>query len=193
MSRQIGVFGGTFDPIHCGHLAAAKAAAQALELDLVVFVPAGDPYHRAPPKASGADRLAMIKAAIAGEPTFVVSRVDLDRAGPTFTIDTLRDLRREFVDASFVLLLGSDALKALPTWRDPAGIAALAQIAAFARPGEALLDPGTDSEVILLPMAPLQVSATMVREAVAHGKSVVDLVPAEVAALIAERHLYEVR
>jgi nicotinate-nucleotide adenylyltransferase len=192
MARRVGVFGGTFDPIHLGHLAAARAAAEALALDLVVFVPAGDPYHRDEPQAKGADRLAMLEAAVQDDPLFRVSRVDLDRPGPTYTVDTLRDLQREFPDARLVLLLGSDALTALPTWRAPEEILTLAEVAGFARPGEALLAPGMDADVTLLPMEPLPISATLVRGAIARGEALDALVPKSVIAVIADRRLYEV-
>ena len=196
--RRIGVYGGTFDPVHRGHLAAAGAARDALDLDLVLFVPAGDPYHRDPPEASGADRLAMLEAAIADEPRFAVSAVDVERVGPTYTIDTLRDVHARHPDAELVLLLGSDALSALPGWREPGAILELASVCAFAHPGDALVPPtlalpGLADRIVLLPVDPLPVTATAVRASVAAGAPLDGLVSPPVAAYIAEHRLYGAR
>lgn len=189
-ARRIGVYGGTFDPVHLGHLAAAHAALTACALDRVVFVPAGDPYHRSAPHASARDRLAMLEAATIGEPRFSVSVVDIDRPGPTYTIDTLRDLHAQDPDAQLVLLLGSDALAALPTWRDPEGILAMASVCAFAHPGDPLTRPPLDGDIVLLPVEPLPITATAVRAAIAASAPTTALLPPAVAALIAERGLY---
>lgn len=190
MPARIGVLGGTFDPVHLGHLAAARAAAAALELDRVILVPAGDPYHRDAPVASGEDRLAMIDAAIADDALLATSRVDLDRAGPTYTIDMLRDLRAVHPNDELVLLLGSDALAALPAWREPRAITELATIAAFARPGQELQRPDLPGAFVLLPFEPLPISSTQVRAAIADGRPIDGLVPTPVAAIIRERRLY---
>lgn len=190
MPPRIGVLGGTFDPVHRGHLAAALAAADALQLDRVILVPAGDPYHRDAPAASGEDRLAMLEAAIADEPRLATSRVDLDREGPTYTVDTLRDLHAEHPDAELVLLLGSDALVALPGWHDPQAITALATIAGFARPGQELARPDLPGALVLLPFEPLPVSSTLVRAAIAEGRELDGLVPPQVAEIIRGRRLY---
>jgi nicotinate-nucleotide adenylyltransferase len=120
--RRIGILGGSFDPVHLGHLHAARAAAAAFELDRVVFVPAAESPHKPGVRmASGAQRTAMIELAIAGEPAFSVSPIELDRGGPSFTIDTVRDLPRaigEREDCALYLIIGSDNVALLPTWRE---------------------------------------------------------------------------
>lgn len=196
---HIGVLGGTFDPIHLGHLGAADAVRVARSLDLVVFVPTGRPWHRGEaPQASAEDRLAMVEAALADRPEFLVSRVDVDRDGPTYTVDTLRDLRQWFAGAypqdaaDWTLITGADALMQMHEWRAPQEIAQLAHIVGVTRPGHAIGTPlglpaGSWSRVEI---PGIDVSATEVRRRVARGEAIADLVPAPVVQYIAEHGLY---
>src|SRR5262245_10708221 len=130
---RVGVFGGTFDPVHVGHLAIANAALEELALDRLLFVPAHrSPLKQGDPIASARDRVAMLEASIAGEPRFRVSRVELDREGPSYTVDTLEQLGGE---GDLFLVVGSDAYADLARWKDPDRIRALATIVVAARPG----------------------------------------------------------
>lgn len=115
MTRRIGVFGGTFDPPHIGHSIAATAAAEACDLELVLWVPTGESYHKAL-SSPAATRVSLVRAAIAGDPRFALSEVDVRRAGPTFSIDTVLDLESEYPDAEFTLILGDEAWRNVPNW-----------------------------------------------------------------------------
>ncbi|MCS6800694.1 MAG: nicotinate-nucleotide adenylyltransferase [Chloroflexota bacterium] len=196
---RLGVLGGTFDPVHLGHLIVAESAREAAQLDRVLFVPAGQPWHRGErPHASAADRLAMVERAIAGNPAFAVSRVDIDRPGPTYTVDTLEALRRQYPDAALILLLGQDALAQFASWREPARIAQLGEIVAFARPGAPPIDlaalhpaiPDAPLRVRFLDSPQIGISATMIRARVQAGHSIRYLTPDPVVAYIAQRRLY---
>src|SRR5687768_9638845 len=136
---RLGVMGGSFDPIHLGHLIMAEAAREALNLNLVLFVPtAVQPLKQDCPATAPQHRAAMIELAIEGNSCFRLSRVDLDRPGPSYTVDTLRLLHEEYAHASFWFVLGADALQSLPRWRDPQGILALTRLAVVRRPDAAL-------------------------------------------------------
>jgi nicotinate (nicotinamide) nucleotide adenylyltransferase len=133
---RIGVFGGTFDPPHVGHLALAEWAREALRLDRVLFVPAGRPPHKGRRVLTPvAHRVAMTRLAVRGQRAFVVSALEARRNGPSFTVDTLRALRKREPGARIFLLMGADSLAEFPTWRDPAGILGFATLAVAARPG----------------------------------------------------------
>ena len=134
--RRIGVFGGTFDPPHLGHLALAEWAWARLRLDRVLFVPAGAPPHKRGRRLSDpAHRLAMVRLAVRGNPAFAVSDLEALRTGPSYTVDTLRALRARHPGARLFLLMGADSLSEFPTWREPAAIARLATLVVAARPG----------------------------------------------------------
>lgn len=186
--------GGTFDPIHLGHLRAAENAREALGLDLVAFVPAGVPPHRESPSASARDRFVMVCLATAGHPHFVASDRELERQGPSYTVDTLRALREEHPHDTLVLLVGSDAFAALPSWREPERIRELAQVAVVSRPGAhpQALPPGAGSIPIEHVDGPgLDISSSRVRRRIAEGRSIRYLVPEAVADYIAKRALYQ--
>ena len=197
-ARRIGVLGGTFDPIHRGHLVAADEAARRLHLDEVVFAPSGESWHKSTTAAArSADRLAMVQAAIADDPRFRVTTVDIDRGGPTFTVDTLTDLQAEDArahpqdPAEWVFIAGADALAGFATWRDPEGILERAEVVAVTRPGHAMRIPEPfDQHVTRIEIPALDVSSSEIRRRVAAGESIDDLVPAGVAEIIAERGLY---
>lgn len=140
--RPLGVFGGTFDPIHSGHLRAAFELAEILDLERVLFVPAGDPPHREPPRVSAGLRLAMLRAAIEDEPRFAVDERELTRPGPSYTVLTLEELRREHGARPIVLLMGMDAFAGLAGWHRWEELAGLAHLAVAYRPGAALPSSG---------------------------------------------------
>ncbi len=183
---RVGVFGGTFDPVHIGHLAIALAALDSVPLDRVIFVPARrSPLKDRDPVASARERVAMLEAAIADEPRFQVSMVELERDGPSYTIDTLESLRRE---GELFLILGSDALAGLPRWRTPERIRELATILVAARPGAPEPDPLHGGRAFDAPR--LDISARELRARAARGMSLRYLVPDAVWRHIERTGLY---
>ena len=194
---RIGLLGGTFDPIHAGHLAAAKAALDCAELDRVMFIPAAQPPHRPRAIATADDRLEMCRLAIEGDTRFVVSDVELERGGPSYTVDTLAELRRSHPGDQLRLILGWDAARLFSTWRRPDEVRALATIVVVARPGSAAprkadLEPaGLGGQGVILCLEPTpDVSASEIRRALASGESIAGKVPAAVERYIAAHHLY---
>ena len=181
---RVGVFGGTFDPVHVGHLAIANAALDELGLDRVYFVPARrSPLRQHGPIATAEDRLAMLTAAIAGEPRFRVSPVELDRKGPSFTVDTLEALHGE---GELFLILGSDAYADFERWREPARIRDLATIVLAARPGA----PNAPDGVRMLDSPLMDISSRELRARAARGRSLRYLVPEAALRYIEEHRLY---
>ncbi len=197
MHRRIGVMGGSFDPIHNGHLVAASEVAHRFALDRVVFSPTGDPWHKAHPGASAQMRYLMAVAATEGDPRFEVTRVDIDRPGPTYTVDTLRDLQAGFAGthpgdtAEWYFITGADALASIVGWRDPERILAKAHLIGVTRPGHVLADPGLpEGSATLVEVPALAISSTDIRARVARGAPITYLVPDAVARLIAAHGLY---
>jgi len=191
--QRIGVMGGTFDPIHHGHLVAASEVAASFELDEVVFVPTGAPWQKVDRTVSPAeDRYLMTVIATASDPRFSVSRVDVDRDGPTYTLDTLRDLQGVYPSAGeLYFITGADALAQLLTWRDVDALFALAHFVGVTRPGHVLADPGLPSgEVSLVEVPALAISSTEIRDRVTSGRPIDYLVPEGVARYISKRRLY---
>jgi nicotinate-nucleotide adenylyltransferase len=181
---RVGVFGGTFDPIHVGHLAIANAALDDLGLDRVYFVPARrSPLKEDGPIANAEDRLAMLTAAIADEPRFRVSRMELDREGPSFTVDTLEALRAE---GELYLILGSDAYADFERWREPGHIRSLATVVLAARPGV----PNAPAGVRMLDSPLMDISSRELRARAARGKSLRYLVVEPTLRYIEEHRLY---
>ena len=182
--------GGTFDPIHHGHLVAASEVAQSFDLDEVVFVPTGQPWQKTRVTV-GEDRYLMTVIATASNPRFTVSRVDIDREGKTYTVDTLRDLRRIYPDADFFFITGADAIAQIFSWKDVDEVLALAHFIAVSRPGHELTHEGlSDEHVSLLEIPALAISSTDCRERVRDGKPVWYLVPDGVVQYIAKHRLY---
>ena len=180
----IGVFGGSFDPVHVGHLAIANAALDELGLDRVYFVPARrSPLKQDGPIASAEDRLAMLTAATRDEPRFRVSTIELDRSGPSFTVDTLESLREE---GKLFLILGSDAYSDFERWREPARIRELATIVLAARPGA----PNAPAGARMLDSPLMDISSRELRARAARGRSLRYLVPREALRYIEEHRLY---
>ena len=188
---RIGVLGGTFDPPHLGHLAVARDVAAQLQLDRVVFVPTGDSWQKET-TTPAKDRLAMVELAIAGEELFVSSDVDVQRVGPTFTFDTLTQLRAEYgADAELFFLLGSDALAGLPTWHRASELGQLATFVGFGRPGhDAIAPAGFESWVHRVSVSPIDISSTQCRQKLSAGESVEGLMPLAVVDYATARGLY---
>ncbi|MFG2297071.1 nicotinate-nucleotide adenylyltransferase [Streptomyces sp. NPDC048603] len=192
VKRRLGVMGGTFDPIHHGHLVAASEVAALFHLDEVVFVPTGEPWQKSERAVSPAeDRYLMTVIATASNPQFSVSRIDIDRGGPTYTIDTLRDLRRLNDDADLFFITGADALAQILTWRDAEELFSLAHFIGVTRPGHLLTDDGLpEGGVSLVEVPALAISSTDCRARVAAGDPVWYLVPDGVVRYIHKRELY---
>ena len=193
--RRVGVMGGTFDPIHHGHLVAASEVQSFFDLDEVVFVPTGRPWQKESRQVSPAeDRYLMTVIATASNPRFWVSRVDIDRRGPTYTIDTLRDLRKELPDADLYFITGADALSDIFTWRDADELFDLAHFVGCTRPGftmdDSTLTGMPADKVTLLEIPALAISSTDCRVRVAKGDPVWYLVPDGVVRYIDKRELY---
>ncbi|WP_150956961.1 nicotinate-nucleotide adenylyltransferase [Microbacterium testaceum] len=187
---RIGVMGGTFDPIHHGHLVAASEVAQSLDLDEVVFVPTGRPWQKDDVTESE-HRYLMTVIATASNPQFTVSRVDVDRAGPTYTIDTLRDLQDQRPGAELFFITGADAVAQILSWRNHQELWDLAHFVAVSRPGHVLTTEGLPSEnVSQLEIPALSISSTDCRARVRRGHPVWYLVPDGVVQYIAKHHLY---
>jgi nicotinate-nucleotide adenylyltransferase len=192
------VLGGTFDPVHNGHLHIAQELRQALGLDAVVWVPAGRPPHKTGQiVSSDRDRLAMLELALAGSPTDEISTIDIDRAGPSFTADMLELLQQRLAPATLVFLMGEDSLRDLPTWRDPARILRLAELAVAGRPGiEADLEalaaaiPGFDGRVHIVPAVEVPYSSSDIRDRVRAGQPISGLVPEAVERYILDHGLF---
>ena len=213
-SRRIGLFGGTFDPPHVGHLALAEWARESLRLDRVLFVPAGSPPHKGRARLSKvADRVAMTRLAVRDQPAFTVSTLETRRDGPSFTVDTLRALRRREPRARIYLIMGADSLAEFPGWRDPAAILAFATLAVAARPGvPGAVRPGgrgaargtpsrhatdaatrslfKDVRIEWLDNPGLDLSSSAIRARLRAGRTVRYLIPDTVARYIARHRLY---
>lgn len=191
--RRLGLFGGTFDPPHVGHLALAEQARDQLGLDRVRFVPAGNPPHKqGRVRTPVAHRVAMTRLAVRGNPAFEVSTLEARRPGFSFTVDTLRALHRRHPDTAFWLVLGADSLDDFPRWHDPGGILELAALAVAVRPGAGRrrLPRALARRVTWLDNAGLDVSSSELRRRVRSGRSIRYLVPDAVAAYVRRRGLY---
>ncbi|MCC6270395.1 MAG: nicotinate-nucleotide adenylyltransferase [Microbacteriaceae bacterium] len=187
---RIGVMGGTFDPIHNGHLVAASEVRQSLQLDEVVFVPTGQPYQKRD-VSQAEHRYLMTVIATASNPDFTVSRVDVDRDGPTYTIDTLRELRLARPDADLFFISGADAVAEILDWKDAPELFELAHFVAVSRPGHQLNVSGLpEQHVSLLEVPALALSSTDCRSRVSRGLPVWYLVPDGVVQYISKYHLY---
>lgn len=197
--RRIGILGGTFDPPHVGHLWLATLAADALELDRVLFMPAAQPPHKRGRRlTSAAERLLMTRLAIAGDPLLGLSAIEMERPGPSFTVDSVEELRRAHPGARLYLLMAADALAGIGTWREPDRLLSLVEWAVGQRPGSPW--PERDdlrrrfgaaaTRIHLLEGPSLDVSASEIRRRVAAGRAIRYLVPRAVEELIAERGLY---
>ena len=196
---RLGILGGTFDPVHRGHLALARAAGDEVGLEKVMFVPAGQPWRKAGRMiASLEDRLAMLQLVLEGEEAFEIGTLEIGPAGPSYTVDTLEALRVDQPDDELFFILGQDALGDLPNWHRPERILELAKLAVARRADvsrEALEGagrrlPGLLERVVWLEMPLVEVSATEIRERARRGQPLVGMVPAAVADYIQQHRLY---
>ncbi len=197
---RVGIFGGTFDPVHLGHLILAEQARDQSRLDQVWFVPAPRPPQKDGQAITRFEvRVEMLTLAIAGHAAFRVEEIEKERTGPSYTVDTLRELHRRHPDKQFFLILGGDALADLPLWRDPVGILAQAGLLVMARPGTTLLSAeqlrqrlGTDIPLSLevLHTPAIDIASRDLRQRVRQGRTIRYLVPSAVEAYIREKQLY---
>jgi nicotinate-nucleotide adenylyltransferase len=190
--QRVGIMGGTFDPIHHGHLVAANEVADRFALDEVVFVPSGQPWQKGSAASPAEDRYLMTVIATASNPRFHVSRVDIDRRGPTYTVDTLRDLRRVYGDQTELFFItGADALDKILSWKDADELFELAHFVGVTRPGFTLSGAHLPAEAVSLVQVPaMAISSTDCRARVAVGKPIWYLVPDGVVQYITKRDLY---
>jgi nicotinate-nucleotide adenylyltransferase len=191
--RRIGVMGGTFDPLHVGHLVAASEVLYALRLERIIFIPTGQPWQRRS-YSDPEDRFLMTVLGVSPDPRFSVSRAEIDRPGPTYTVDTMRELREFHGPAtSFFFIAGADAITRLPTWHHMEGLADLTDIVAVTRPGWDLArlkpEPGWP-RIEVVEMPGIDVSATDIRARVRAGRPIDYLVPTGIARYIREHGLY---
>lgn len=197
-TARLGIFGGTFDPPHYGHLIIATEVRHALALDRVLFLPAGRPPHKRGAAVSPAEhRVAMTRLAIAGDPAFALCLDDVERGGPSYTADTLEALARQYPGAELFFLMGEDSLRDLPTWRAPARILRAARLAVAARPGIATdltaLEqelPGISARVAFVPAPEIGIAARDLRARVAAGRPIRYQAPPAVEAYILAHSLY---
>jgi len=200
MTMEIGLLGGTFDPIHLGHLIIAEGVRQKLGLGKVIFIPAGHPWLKADRQITAAKhRLAMLKLAIESNQYFEVSTAEIDRLGPSYTVDTVEAMRNEMgPQNTMYFIVGPDALADLPRWKDPARVATLCQIVGVNRPDVPNIDlaaleavsPEISSCAKFVDVPQIGISSTAIRESVRAGLSICYMVPAEVERYIHEHQLY---
>jgi nicotinate-nucleotide adenylyltransferase len=200
VTQRIGVLGGTFDPVHLAHLAIAEECWDQLGLAEVIFVPAGDPPHKQHRSvAPAAQRVAMVERAIAGNPHFRLSRVDVDRPGLSYSVDTLESLRAELgAEAELFFIVGSDSLTDLPNWRDPRRLIELCTVVAVNRPGYPRPDltqldariPGASGRTRFVDVPDLNLTSSEIRRRVVEGRTIRYLVPDPVRDYILEKQLY---
>jgi nicotinate-nucleotide adenylyltransferase len=195
---RLGILGGTFDPPHNGHLRLARLAREQLQLRRVLWVLTADPPHKQHQVILPlADRLALVQAALADEPAFELSRVDIDRPGPHWAADTVRLLAQRFPDSKLIYLMGGDSLRDLPTWGRPLEFLSYCTLGVLRRPGDTIdlealerVLPGVSARVAFVEAPPSDIASNDIRARARAGQSLSDLVPEAVAALILKRGLY---
>jgi nicotinate-nucleotide adenylyltransferase len=200
---RVGVLGGTFDPVHSGHVVIAEEARLRFSLNKVLFVPAGKPWLKTNSKITAAvHRVEMVKRAIAGNASFELSTIEIDRPGPSYSVDTVAALQQKLgAGARIFFLIGWDSLAELPQWQDPARLIQLCKLVAVTRPGLSRPDlkslepsvPGITQSVVWLDISPINISSSDIRDRVAQGLSIHGLVPDNVESYIAENKLYRKR
>lgn len=198
MTQRLGVLGGTFDPPHVGHLILGEYAADALQLDRLLFVPAADPPHKRGEIHTPIEhRLALLAAAIDGNPRFALSRVDVDRPGPHYSVDMIHLLRDQYRDAELFFIMGADSLVSFPSWHRPLDLMQACTLAVMRRPGTSFSPdmhedalPGLAKRVVIIDAPLIDISSTHVAERLARGLSIRYLVTDPVRAYIEEHHLF---
>lgn len=200
---RLGILGGTFDPVHVGHLIVAEHLREALRLQKFLFVLAADPWHKTGHEiTAAADRLAMLELALQGDPNLEVSRVDIERPGPTYSVDTVADLRRLYgPKALFLFFVGIDSLLTLPTWHEPARLLEVCRVFAMRRPGYRRVPwmgleeklPGIRERVNVVDVPQIEISSTDIRERIADGRTIRYLTPDAVREYIESHGLYRKR
>ncbi|MDY6893544.1 MAG: nicotinate-nucleotide adenylyltransferase [Chloroflexota bacterium] len=198
--QRIGIFGGTFDPIHLGHLIIAEEVRWKLSLEEVLFVPTGQPWLKGEATISAAEhRLEMVLSATASNPYFSVSTIEIERDGSSYSVETVAELKASLgARAKLHFIVGQDALAELPRWKNPRRLVELCQVVAVGRPGHGMLDldalepsiPGASDRILLVDVPQIEISATDIRRRVASGLSIRYLVPEAVEKYIAEQGLY---
>jgi nicotinate-nucleotide adenylyltransferase len=205
--KLIGINGGTFDPIHYGHLRPALEVQQHLGLDRVLFVPCYQPVHRALPQVSAEQRCAMIELAIENQPTFALEKIEIERGGPSYMVDTLDSLKQREPEACLVLMMGTDTFSQFHRWQNWQGILKLANLAIMHRPGEVLPSEGdvgkiyqshqvaqltqASGQIVDMAVTQLEISSTMVRQQIKDGHTADYLLPSNVMEFIQKHGLYQ--
>ena len=197
MQMRLGIFGGTFDPIHLGHLILAEQCREGCALERVWFMVAGEPPHKRGEPTAVAHRLEMARIAVAGHPSFAVSEIEAVRPGPHYSVETLESVRREHPDDELFFLIGADSLHDLPGWREPGRIAQLATIVVVNRPGIEEADPASFPDwgagarpMRSITIPPIGIASTDLRRRVREGKSIRFMLPRGVEAYIEAQGLY---
>lgn len=195
--RQIGVYGGSFDPVHFGHLRSALEVKQTLNLDELRFIPSGNPPHKSGPRASAADRVAMLECAIASCPGLVIDTREIERQKPSYTLDTLKSLQSDFPEARFTLIIGTDQFSVFDTWHRWEEILEFVSLAVMERPQESISAVGAGilqgrfaSTVTTIPVTQLDISSTRIRRELEHGTDIQFLLPYAVREYIIQHKLY---
>ena len=198
MVTSIGVYGGSFDPVHFGHLRTALEVRSQLGLDELRFIPTGDPPHKAGPKALAFERIKMLELAIAGNPGFVIDPREIERQTTSYTIDTLLELQSEYPDALLTMVIGTDQFSVFDTWHRWQDLLKLAHLAVMERPGEPLsefaksqLSGENAARITLCPVTQLDISSTGIRNALQQGTDVQFLLPYAVRQYMNEKSLYQ--